>query len=145
MFIGKRLINIVPMNLADVYSVLPTKQDCMEYLEIIRWNGVPVCPYCGSNKKSDLPNEMRYHCNKCNSSYSVIAGTIFNKTKCDLQKWFYVISLVLSKQAFTLRTLSKQIDVTKDTLWLMLQKIQKAYSDERELLISINELKENIK
>ena len=125
------------MNLKEIYQVFPTKQDSLEYLEVIRWNGSPVCPYCGSNKKSGLPNELRYHCNKCNSSYSVTTGTLFNKTKCDLQKWFLLIDNMISSKYSSVREIAEEILVTKDTAWLMVQKIEKAKSDNLEFLLRI--------
>jgi hypothetical protein len=30
------------------------QQECIAYLEKIRWDGVPHCPYCGSRRSSPL-------------------------------------------------------------------------------------------
>jgi transposase-like protein len=74
-----------------------------------------------------MPKENRYHCNNCNTSYSVMVGTIFENTKLDFQKWFLAISLVLnSKKGISSRQLAKNIEVTKDTAWYMLKRIRKS-------------------
>jgi transposase-like protein len=42
-----------------------------------------------ANLKKQTPlkeKQQRYHCNNCNTSYSVTVGTIFHDTKLDLQK-----------------------------------------------------------
>jgi transposase-like protein len=84
------------MNIIEIYKQYPTDNDCLEHLEKVRWPGGPRCPYCNSANASALPKEYRYHCNNCNTSYSVTVGTIFHNTKLDLQKWFLAISLILN-------------------------------------------------
>ena len=58
-------------------------------------------------------------------SFSVTVRTIFHKTKCDIQKWFYLINLVFSGQAdIPVRKLGEMLDVTKDTASRMLKKVR---------------------
>lgn len=73
---------------------LNTEEKCISYLEKMRWNNQPECPYCFSIKSS--PKELRYTCLTCNSSYSVKVKTVFESSKLPLTKWFLAISLILS-------------------------------------------------
>lgn len=131
------------MNIVQVYRQFPTQQDCIKHLEKVRWNDTPVCPYCKSTKQTPLPKEQRYHCNNCNTSYSVTVGTVFHKTKVDLQKWFLAISLVLNaKKGLSARQLGRDIEVTKDTAWFMLMRLRKAFVEYGELLEGIVECDE---
>jgi transposase-like protein len=131
------------MNIIQVYKQFPTQKDCIKHLEKVRWNDIPVCPYCNSKKQSPAPKEQRYHCNGCNTTYSVTVGTIFHKTKCDLQKWFLAISLTLNaKKGISARQLARDIEVTKDTAWYMLMRIRKTFVDDAELLEGIIEVDE---
>lgn len=131
------------MNIVSIYKRFPTQTDCIKHLENVRWNNVPVCPYCNSKNQSPLPKEHRYHCNNCNTTYSVTVQTIFHKTKCDLQKWFLAISLVLNaKKGLSARQLARDIEVTKDTAWYMLMRIRKAFKEYGELLEGIIEVDE---
>lgn len=132
------------MNIIQVYKQFPTQKDCIHHLEKVRWNNEPVCPYCNSKNQSPLPKEQRYHCNNCNTTFSVLVQTIFHKTKCDLQKWFLAISLVLNaKKGLSARQLARDIEVTKDTAWFMLMRIRKSFADnEGELLEGIIECDE---
>ncbi len=131
------------MNIIQIYKLFPTQIDCLNHLEKVRWNNIPVCPYCKSIKVSGLPKENRHHCNTCNTSFRVTVGTIFHKTKVDLQKWFLAISLVLNaKKGISSRQLSRDIEVNKDTAWFMIMRIRKAFVEYGDLLKGIVEADE---
>ncbi len=131
------------MNIIQVYKQFPTQADCIKHLEKVRWNNEPVCPYCKSKKQTSFKTGNRYKCNGCNTSYSVTVQTIFHKTKCDLQKWFLAISLVLNaKKGLSARQLARDIEVTKDTAWYMLMRIRKAFKEYGDLLEGIIEADE---
>ena len=131
------------MNIIQVYKQFPTHQDCIKHLEKVRWNNKPVCPYCNSEKQTPLPKESRYHCNNCNTSFSVTVGTIFHKTKMDLQKWFVAISLVLNaKKGYSARQLGRDIEITKDSAWYLLMRLRKAFIDDTGLLEGLVEADE---
>lgn len=131
------------MNIVQVYKQFPTQLDCIKHLEKARWNDVPTCPYCGSVKQSPLKNTTRYKCNTCRTSFSVTVGTIFHKTKMDLQKWFVAISLVLNaKKGYSARQLARDIEVTKDTSWYVFMRIRRALTEDQELMTGIIEADE---
>lgn len=131
------------MNIVEIYKKLPTERDCIQYLEKIKWNGEPKCPYCNSKRCTALTNEQRHHCNRCNTSFSVTVGTIFHASKLDLQKWFLAICLILNaKKWISARQLGRDIGVTKDTARSMGMRIRKAMLEERELFSWIAEMDE---
>jgi transposase-like protein len=93
-----------------------SQQECIAYLEKIRWDGVPHCPYCGSRRSSPLEQGLRHHCNDCFTSYSVTVGTLFHNTHVPLWKWFLAISILLnSEKKISIRKLANQIGVSKKT------------------------------
>jgi transposase-like protein len=123
------------MNLNDVYQLFPTKKSCLDYLEKIRWSGNPQCPYCKSYSHSTLSKESRYHCNTCNTSYSVLVGTFFQNTKVDLQKWFLAVILILNaKENISSRQLADEIKINKNSAWYIGTRINKAVLEKSELL-----------
>lgn len=131
------------MNIIQIYKRFPTHVDCIKHLEQVRWNNIPKCPYCQSTKQSPVKTGLRYHCNTCNTSYSVTVGTIFHKTHLDLQKWFLAVSLVLNaKKGYSARQLGRDIEVTKDTAWRMFMQIRKALIEQHELMEGIIEADE---
>jgi len=127
------------MELSQVYRAFPDQHDCINYLELVKWDNKPLCPYCKSTFQTPMPKESRYHCNTCNTSYSVLVGTIFENTKLDFQKWFLAIFLVINeKKGISARQLAIDIKVTKDTAWLMQKRIFGAMHEYGEFL---NEIK----
>lgn len=127
------------MGLDQIYKVLANQQDCISFLEKILWNGKPICPYCKTSFYSSIPKERRYHCNKCNTSFSILVGTIFENTKLDLQKWLYAFSLTYhSNRGISARFLAQKIRVTKDTAWLLQNKIRMSITDYHELIKAID-------
>jgi transposase-like protein len=129
------------MKLSEIYKRFPTKTDCIKYLEGIRWKGNPICPYCQVSYYTMFNKENRYHCNNCNTSFSVTVRTIFHKTKIPLQKWFFAISLILnSKKGISIRKLAKDLNVNKNTSLYINERIRRAIIEQRELLQNISEL-----
>lgn len=131
------------MNIFQVYEQFPTEDDCLNHLEQVRWPNGPTCPYCNSQNATPLPKEHRHHCNSCNTSYSVTVGTIFHKTKIDLQKWFVAISLILNaKKGISSRQLARDLAVNKNTAWYIQMRVRKAMMEQRELLQGLVEVDE---
>jgi transposase-like protein len=131
------------MNIIEIYKTFPTQQDCINHLEKVRWNNEPVCPYCNSKNNTQIKKENRYHCNTCNTSFSVMINTIFENTKLDFQKWFLAISLVLNaKKGISARQLARDIEVNKNTAWYMLMRLRTAMIEQTQLLEGIVEIDE---
>lgn len=111
-----------------------TEGDCVEILERIRWNGKPVCPYCGNSNSTAIENN-RYRCNSCNNGFSVTVGTFFHKTRIELRQWFHAISI--TKQDTGLRSLARQLGVNKNTASRIISQIKLARVQQKDLLEQI--------
>jgi transposase-like protein len=128
------------MNMEAFYEALPTQQDCLCYLEGIRWKGSVDCPYCHSSRISRLRAQKRLHCNACNTSFSATVNTPFHHTHIPLQKCFYAAWLLInSKKRVTGRMLSKQLGVSKDAACKLLLKLDMALhnADQRMIIHSL--------
>lgn len=113
-------------------------------LEQLRWGGQPQCPYCESKKSRSLKGENRYQCNDCYTSYSVTVGTLFHKTRVDLEKWFVAIKLVLnSPNGISVRQLAKKINVNKNTSAYMISRIYQAQIDKEEIVFKVQKISIN--
>jgi len=105
------------------------EDDCIVLLQTIRWDGKPTCPYCESTKCCSM-RDHRFHCNTCNTAFSVTAQTIFHQTRLPLAKWFEAISFVLTSSKYvSSRNLAIRIGVNKHTGYRVLQQIDKALVD----------------
>lgn len=126
------------MDLKKIYKKFPTTESCYEHLERVRWGEAATCPYCKSKAATPIPKENRYRCNTCNTSYSATVGTLFKRTRMDLQKWFLAIHLVLNASGgYGIRQLGRDIEVTKDTAAMVLKKIKQTFVQDPEFLQKI--------
>ncbi len=131
------------MDITEVFKKFPTQKDCLKQLEKARWPKGPECPYCFSKKVYYYKKEQRYHCNKCNTSFSVTVNTIFHDTKLPLQKWFLAISLILNvKKGISAKQLERDLKVTYKTAWYMAMRIRRAMIDNTDFLMGIIEMDE---
>lgn len=135
------------MNIVQVFKQFPTQESCVRHIEKVRWGNSPVCPYCNSVHCSTMKKEKeyrinRYHCNKCNATFSVLVNTIFQDTKLELQKWFLAVSLVTNaKKGVSSRQLARDLEVNHKTAWYMQMRIRRAmHQDGAQLLQGIIEM-----
>src|SRR6185436_10551735 len=81
----------------DIIDQFPNDQVCEAILKDIRATLGLGCPYCGTKSYStfilESTQEDRYKCPRCINHYSVTQGTIFEKTKVPLRKWFIAVYL----------------------------------------------------
>jgi len=125
----------------------PIGDQYIRFLENARWGGRANCPYCKSRRVTTIERGMRHHCNECNTSFSVTVGTIFQRTRLDLGKWFQAIELFVSSNGrISGRQLASQISVSKDTACRILNKVTIAFHDsqQRKLLLSIAEAAQSL-
>jgi len=130
------------MNLIDVFNLFPTQEACIKHLEKVRWGDNISCPYCRFRNHISL-NQNRYHCNKCNKSFSVTVNTIFHNTKLPLQKWFLAIALMLNaKKGCSAKQLERNLDLTYKTAWYVGMRIRQGLIDNTISLSGIIEMDE---
>jgi transposase-like protein len=135
----------IEMDIIEIFERFPTQNDCLAYLEKVRWQGEPRCPYCKSRKQTPLPKEHRYHCNSCNTSYGVTVRTIFHKTHLSLQKWFLAVTLILNaKKGVSARQLARHLKVNRNTAWRISMQIRDAMyePEQRGILQGLVEMDE---
>ena len=135
------------MNLITIFSKFPDQEACIEYLERVRWGDDAYCPHCEATtvaRKSESERVGRWNCHACNSSFNVLSGTIFEKTRIPLQKWFLAIGiLVNAKKSVSSCQLARDLDMNQKSAWYMQQRIRAAMlTEEGELLQGIVEADE---
>jgi transposase-like protein len=128
------------MTIHEIYKNFPEQKDCLAHLEYLRWKNEPACVNCGSTNVTKFKNELRWHCNDENKSYSVLKDTIFEGTRLPLQKWFYAIHLMLSaKKGLSAMQLARNLDVSWNTAWYTSMRIRCAMQDQSYILEGIIE------
>ena len=104
-------------------------------LEAVRWPNGPICPHCGSFDKIALVGGKKhrpglYYCNSCNGQFTVTVGTVFERSKIGLSKWWLAVYLMSSsKKGVSSHQLHRSLGVTYKTAWFMSHRIREAMRD----------------
>lgn len=126
------MINFKKFNsVISITSYFTSGDKCKQAIIESRW-GVGkeqdiVCPYCGKHH-CKMSKNGRFHCTGCNKNFSCLVGTIFENTKLPLIKWFLAMYFISShKKGISSYQLARNIEVTQNTAWYMLQKVRLLY------------------
>lgn len=134
------------MNLLELFKEFADNDKAVAYLESVRWKDKVVCTYCKSDKTCKHNNEKRsrWQCWNCKKSFSVTVGTIFHRTHIDLNKWFWLIALMLNaKKGLSAYQAARDLGMNRPTVWSMMHRIRKAMAtDQMDLLKGIVEMDE---
>jgi transposase-like protein len=130
------------MNLIDVTQQFATDEQCLAYLEAMRWPDGVRCPTCGDNKISKITRKSAtknvrkslYQCLEptCKQQFSATSGTIFNDSHLPLHKWFMALSIVVdAKKGISANQLKEHLGIgSYRTAWYMAHRIRKAMQDD---------------
>ena len=139
------------MNLIDVSRTFQTEDECLAYLEGMRWPEGIRCPTCGSDQvsRTTLSNDtvkrtdkktgkVREHKRRtrvlqcleptCKQQFSSTAGTLFNDSHIPLTKWFAAIALIVdAKKGISANQLKQHLGLgSYRTAWHMAHRIRKS-------------------
>jgi len=137
------------MNLIDVTKQFPTDDECLSYIEQMRWpDGVVRCPVCGADKVSRIKRtnvrkdgqasknvrKSVFQCleKTCKQQFSATSGTIFNDSHLPLHKWFMALAIVVdAKKSISANQLKEHLGIgSYRTAWYLAHRIRKAMADE---------------
>ncbi len=121
-----------PVSLITFQNHFNTEEACHEHLFNMKWPDGYKCPKCAKDEAyiTKTRKHPLFECKDCRHQTTVLVGTIFEKTRTDLCKWFWAIYLVAhDKRGVSANSLSEKIEVCYQTAWLMLHKIRKAMGE----------------
>lgn len=112
------------LDMAEFQRLYGSEEQCHAALVTMRWPTGFICPKCTTSKYSFCTPKRLFQCSGCGLQTSVRAGTVFQKSKTPLTKWFLAMHLMTcSKNDISGMELSRQLDVKWDTAWLIKQKL----------------------
>ena len=118
------------LSLIEFQNKFPNEKRCLMHIYTVRWPNGYRCPRCNHDKASYHSTRNLYQCKKCKYQASIIAGTIFHKTRIPLRKWFWMILFLgRYKSGVSIRSLQKMLKISSyKTAWAMAHKIRHAMS-----------------
>ena len=132
------------MNLIDVTKSFATEDQCLDFLEKMRWPTGVRCLACESTKLSLItrtvdPTKTRsekkqnkrtrlYACLECGKRFTPTVGTIFHSSHLPLTKWFMALAIVMdAKKGMSANQLKQHLGIgSYRTAWYMVHRIRKA-------------------
>lgn len=118
-------VRILPV--AQFCERFATAEQCAAHLARVRWPEGFVCPHCHGSRSCYIQHRRVYQCADCRRQTSLTAGTIFHGSRVPLEKWFWAMyRLAQDKKGCSAMLLSKELDVSYPTAWLMGHKIRQA-------------------
>jgi transposase-like protein len=131
-----------PMSTAEVFIKFSTNEQCLEYVEKMRWpDGIVRCPTCGDKnvkrveRKAESKNKRPwfYLClNKdCHQQFSPTSGTLFADSHLPLITWFHAIGLMLNaKKGISAKQLQRDLGIGGyKTAWYLNHRIREAMAE----------------
>jgi transposase-like protein len=106
-------------------------------LEAIVWPNGRICPHCGNvdqdkiaKAKGKTVRPGLYYCAACNGQFTATVGTVFERSKIPLSKWWLAMHLLgSSKKGISSHQLHRMLGVTYKTAWFMTHRIREAMRD----------------
>jgi len=101
-----------PTSLSQFLNWFHSEADCAHYLARLRWPDGFSCPKCQEQTKAWMTNRYLYVCSECGRQTSLIAGTIFEKTRLPLLTWFRAAWMVSSsKSGVSAKELQRELGI----------------------------------
>jgi transposase-like protein len=116
-----------PKSTGEFLSWFGSDEDCLDYLEWLRWPDGFVCPRCGKSGGWSI-SDGRWCCAACEARTSVTAGTVFDRTRTPLTVWFHASWLfATSKDGISAQSLQRTLEIgSYQTAWAMLHRLRSA-------------------
>jgi transposase-like protein len=108
-------------------------------LEAVVWPSGPFCPHCGNadqDKIAKVEGKKHSHhpglhyCNECKGQFTATVGTVFERSKIPLTKWWLAMHLIgSSKKGISSHQLHRMLGISYKSTWFMMHRIREAMSD----------------
>lgn len=118
------------VSLSDYFS---SEKRCRDFITKQRWGKNITCPFCSCKKIYICSNgDNQFKCAHCLKRFSCLVGTIFQKTKLPLKKWFMAMYMMSShKKGISSHQLARDLDITQKTAWFILHKLRILFSQDQ--------------
>lgn len=134
-----------PRDRLEFDTFFPDEDSCLTYLERLRWPNGFVCPRCDGKRTPWRSSRGLLVCPACQGQTSVLAGTIFHRTRTPLRTWFLAAWEITShKHGANALGIQRVLGLKSyQTAWAWLHKFRRAMvRPERDRLKGIVEIDE---
>jgi len=117
-----------PRNLQEFDQWFSDESACRSFIFRTRWPDGYECSHCRSKILPWITARGYLHCRECGCESSILAGTVFERTRTPLRVWFQAIWLVTSqKHGASALGLQRVLGLgSYQTAWTWLHKLRRA-------------------
>ena len=143
----------VGKSLIAIQQELGTEEQCLAFLEMLRWPEGVRCVKCqggkiskvttkesvrskayvsrvtGEAKEHIIPARHLYQCldAECGQQFTATAGSIFNDSHLPLRKWMLAVAIMCNaKKGVSAKQLQRDLEVSYKTAWYLSHRIREA-------------------
>ncbi len=99
------------------------------WLESLLWANGRSCGYCGTLEASSplKGREGYYQCRSCRKQFTVMVGTVFERSHIPLNKWLQAAFILsASKKGMSAHQMSRMLGITYKSTWFMCHRLREA-------------------
>src|SRR3984893_11480663 len=110
-----------------------------EALEAVRWPNGPICPHCKCSDQDKIAKVEGkkhthrpglYYCGECKGTFTVTVGTVFERSKLPLTKWWMAARMFNSaKNGVSAHEIHRTLKLTYKTAWFMMHRLRLAMTE----------------
>jgi transposase-like protein len=100
-----------------------------KWFEAARWDSKPICPKCDSAKAYPTKKPGVYRCanSVCRKDFTVMTGTVMERSHCKLTLWAKAFYLAASsKKGFSAHQLHRALGCEYNTAWFLHHRVMEA-------------------
>lgn len=114
-------------DLLDFIDTFSTQDDCLEYIEKIKWpNNSYKCKKCGNTNYCKGKQKYNRRCTKCKYDESPTVGTMFERIGFDILRAFHILyALSIRKKGISSYEIESELSISQETCWKFRNKVQK--------------------
>jgi transposase-like protein len=130
------VVKEIAMSAALQNPIFTDEAAARAHLEAVRWPDGPICPHCGNSdadRIAKVQGEKQSHrdglfyCNECKGQFTVTVGTVFERSKLPLSKWWLAMHLMAaSKKGMSAHQMSRMLGISYKSTWFMMHRIREA-------------------
>lgn len=125
------------MTAAFQHPMFQDEDKAREALEAVLWPEGPICRHCGNSDPEKIAKMQGkshrpglYYCNECHGQFTVTVGTVFERSKVPLTKWWMAAHMLNSgKNGVSAHEIHRTIGVTYKTAWFMMHRLREAMTE----------------
>src|SRR6185437_15095 len=107
--------------------IFQNPQKARQWLEKLLWADGRACGYCGAvDESTELPARPGfYQCNSCRKQFTVMVGTVFERSHIPLNKWLLAAFLLCaSKKGISAHQMHRMLGITYKSAWFMMHRLR---------------------